>query len=124
MIPISVNTSTLTDKNKKLIGGIETFRDCCDIELLQKQLKQSYTFHDIIGKSPKTKEILSILPDVAQSNSTVLIQGPSGSGKEVFAKAIHTLSKRNKNPFIAINCGAIPHNLLESEFFGHSCRYT
>ncbi|MBF0360637.1 MAG: sigma 54-interacting transcriptional regulator [Oligoflexia bacterium] len=119
IVPIAVNTSILTDKNKKLIGGIETFKDCCDIELLQKQLKQSYTFHDIIGKGPKTKEILSILPDVAQSNSTVLIQGPSGSGKEVFAKAIHTLSKRSKNPFIAINCGAIPHNLLESEFFGH-----
>ncbi|MBF0205506.1 MAG: sigma 54-interacting transcriptional regulator [Oligoflexia bacterium] len=119
VVPISVNTSVLSDDKKKIIGGIETFRDCHDIELLQKQLKQSYTFHDIIGKSPKIRDIFSILPNVAQSNSTVLIQGPSGSGKEVFAKAIHTLSKREKNPFIAINCGAIPHNLLESEFFGH-----
>jgi PAS domain S-box-containing protein len=119
IIPISVNTSVLTDDNKEMVVGIETFRDCRDIELLQKQLDQSYTFHDIIGKSPKIKDILAILPHIAQSASTVLIQGPSGSGKEVFAKAIHNLSKRKKGPFIAINCGAIPHNLLESELFGH-----
>ncbi len=119
IIPISVNTSVLTDHKKEMLIGIETFRDCRDIELLQKQLDQSYTFHDIIGKSPKIKDILAILPHIARSSSTVLIQGPSGSGKEVFAKAIHNLSKRKKGPFIAINCGAIPHNLLESELFGH-----
>ncbi|MEI8347337.1 MAG: sigma 54-interacting transcriptional regulator [Pseudomonadota bacterium] len=118
-VPIAVNTSALLDENNKIIGGIETFRDCHDIELLQKQLEKSYTFRDIIGKSPKIKNILSILPNVAQSNSTVLIQGPSGCGKEIFAKAIHNLSKRAKGPFIAVNCGAIPHNLLEAEFFGH-----
>ena len=119
IIPISVNTSVLTDHKKEMLVGIETFRDCHDIELLQKQLDQSYTFHDIIGKSPKIKDILAILPHIALSDSTVLIQGPSGSGKEVFAKAIHNLSKRKKGPFITVNCGAIPHNLLESELFGH-----
>ncbi|MGA1867846.1 MAG: sigma-54 interaction domain-containing protein [bacterium] len=117
--PISVSTALLKDKNEQIIGGVETFRDCSEIELLKGNIEKLYTFHDIVGKSPKIQEIMSILPDIAQSSSTVLIQGPSGSGKEIFARALHNLSKRHKGPFVAINCGAIPETLLESELFGH-----
>ncbi|MBT3237078.1 MAG: sigma 54-interacting transcriptional regulator [Bdellovibrionales bacterium] len=122
VIPISVNTALLSDSSGKTIGGVETFRDCIEIECLKKQLEKSYTLDDIIGKSKKIKDIMAILPDIAKSKSTVLIQGPSGSGKEVFARAIHNLNKEmesNDSPFIAVNCGAIPENLLESELFGH-----
>ena len=119
IIPISVNTALLMNPNGTLLGGVETFRDCQETELLKKQIKKSYTFHDIIGKSSKVQVILKVLPDIAKSGSTVLILGPSGSGKEIFARTIHSLSDNHKRPFVAINCGAIPENLLESELFGY-----
>jgi transcriptional regulator with PAS, ATPase and Fis domain len=98
---------------------VETFRDLSAIEELKKELRQQYTFQDIVSKNHTIQEIFQILPDIAESDSTVLIQGPSGSGKELFAKAIHNLSLRKDNPFIKVNCGALPDNLLESELFGY-----
>ncbi len=118
-IPLSVNASALKDENGEVIGGVETFRDLSTIEALKKEIKQSYTFEDIVSKNHKILQIFSILPNIAESDSTVLIQGPSGSGKELFARAIHNLSYRKNGPFIAINCGALPDNLLESELFGY-----
>jgi sigma-54 dependent transcriptional regulator, flagellar regulatory protein len=73
----------------------------------------------IIGKSPKMQQIFKLVTRVAQSDSTVIINGESGSGKGLIARAIHRNSKRKDKPFITINCGAIPENLLESELFGH-----
>jgi PAS domain S-box-containing protein len=118
-IPVSINASILKDEHGKLIGGVETFRDYSAIESLKKEIEQKYTYEDIISKNHKILEIFSILPNIAESESTVLIQGQSGSGKELFARAIHNLSYRNKGPFIAVNCGALPDNLLESELFGY-----
>jgi PAS domain S-box-containing protein len=118
-IPISVNASVLKDEEGNVIGGVETFRDLSTIEALRKEIKQKYTFEDIISKNHKILDIFSILPNIAESDSTVLIQGPSGSGKELFARAIHNLSYRKDKPFIAINCGALPDSLLESELFGY-----
>ncbi len=119
IIPISVNTALLKSPTGEIIGGVETFLDRFEIELLKKQIEKSYTFEDIIGKSLRIQEIMSILPDIAKSSSTVLLQGPSGSGKEIFARAIHNLSNRKREPFVTINCGAIPGELLESELFGY-----
>ena len=118
-VPISVNASVLKDEDGNIIGGVETFRDISAIEALRKEIKQKYTFEDIISKNHKILQIFSVLPNIAESDSTVLIQGPSGSGKELFAHAIHNLSFRKKKPFVAINCGALPDNLLESELFGY-----
>ncbi len=118
-LPISVSTAVLRDERGKVIGGVETFRDLSAIEELRKELRQQYTFQDIVSKNHTIQEIFQILPDIAESDSTVLIQGPSGSGKELFAKAIHTLSLRRDKPFIKVNCGALPDNLLESELFGY-----
>jgi PAS domain S-box-containing protein len=118
-IPISVSTAVLRDERGNIIGGVETFRDLSAIEELKKELRQQYTFQDIVSKNHVIQEIFQILPDIAESDSTVLIQGPSGSGKELFAKAIHNLSLRENNPFIKMNCGALPDNLLESELFGY-----
>ena len=92
---------------------------CELIEELKKELRQQYTFQDIVSKNHAIQEIFQILPDIAESDSTVLLQGPSGSGKELFAKAIHNLSLRKDKPFIKVNCGALPDNLLESELFGY-----
>jgi PAS domain S-box-containing protein len=118
-IPISISTAVLRDEEGKIIGGVETFRDLSAIEELKKELRQQYTFQDIVSKNHTIQEIFQILPDIAESDSTVLIQGPSGSGKELFAKAIHNLSHRTEKPFVTVNCGALPDNLLESELFGY-----
>jgi len=118
-IPISISTALLKDNDGKIIGGVETFRDLSMVEQLRKELQGKYTFEDIIGKSPQMKRIFDILPAAAKSDSTILIQGESGTGKELAAVACHNLSDRRKNPFIIVNCGAIPDTLLESELFGY-----
>lgn len=118
-LPVSINASSLKDENGVVIGGVETFRDLSTVEALRKEIIGKYTFEDIVSKNHKILDIFSILPNIAESESTVLIQGPSGSGKELFARAIHNLSNRKDGPFVAINCGALPDNLLESELFGY-----
>jgi PAS domain S-box-containing protein len=118
-VPISISTAVLKNERGQIIGGVETFRDLSAIEELKKELSQRYTLGDIISKNHRIHEILNILPDTAESDSTVLIQGASGTGKELFAKAIHNLSRRKTKPFIKVNCGALPDPLLESELFGY-----
>jgi len=118
-IPVSISTAMLRDENGELIGGVETFRDLSAVELLRKEIGERYTFHDIISKNHEIHRILGILPDLATSDSTVLIEGPTGSGKELFAKAIHHLSGRARQKYVAVNCGALPDTLLESELFGY-----
>jgi len=118
-IPISISTAVLRNEKGQIIGGVETFRDLSVIESLRKELSQQYFLEDIISKNRRIQDIFQILPDVAKTNSTVLIQGVSGTGKELFAKAIHNLSPRQGRAFIKVNCGAIPETLLESELFGY-----
>lgn len=117
-IPIRIATALLKDEAGEVIGGVETFQDLTQIEQLRKELHARYSFEDIIGRSPAMRELFDILPLVAESPSTVLIEGPSGTGKELFARAIHTLSPRKEGPFVAVNCAALPDTLLESELFG------
>ncbi|MEM2989130.1 MAG: sigma-54 dependent transcriptional regulator, partial [Candidatus Bathyarchaeia archaeon] len=88
-------------------------------ELLRKELEKSYRFHDIIGRSPRMQDVFHLLERIADSESTILIQGRSGTGKEMVARAIHSMSPRRDKPFVAINCGGLTETLLESELFGH-----
>ncbi|MGV8075138.1 MAG: sigma-54 interaction domain-containing protein [Syntrophobacteraceae bacterium] len=118
-IPISVSTALLKDASGRIIGGVETFRDLSLVETLRREIDRQYRFQDIISRSPAMRKLFSILPEVARSESTVILQGESGTGKELFCRAIHNLSPRAKGPFVAINCGALPDTLLESELFGH-----
>jgi PAS domain S-box-containing protein len=99
-LPVSISTAVLRDGEGKVIGGVETFRDLSTIEELKKVISKHYTFKDIISKNHKMQGIFDILPDIAESESTVLIQGPSGSGKELFARAIHNLSPRKKGLYV------------------------
>ena len=118
-IPVSVSTALLCSESGEVIGGVETFRDLSEVEALRKEIHEHYAFHDIISKNHEIRRILDILPDIATSESTVLIEGPTGSGKELFAKAIHDLSGRARRKYVAVNCGALPDTLLESELFGY-----
>jgi PAS domain S-box-containing protein len=118
-VPISVSTAVLKDADGRVIGGAETFRDLSQVEELRKKLEARYTFADIIGRSPAMQQLFELLPPIARSDSTVLVEGASGTGKELVAHAIHSLSPRHKNRFVALNCAALPDTLLESELFGY-----
>lgn len=118
-IPIRISTALLKDENGAVMGGVETFQDLSRVEQLRKELESRYTFEDIVGRSPAMTRLFEILPDIAASSSTVLIEGASGTGKELFARAIHNLSPRKKKRFVAVNCAALPDTLLESELFGY-----
>ncbi|MFA5322410.1 MAG: sigma 54-interacting transcriptional regulator [Smithella sp.] len=118
-LPISISTALLRDRAGKLLGAVETFRDISIEEDLRKVIKEKYSFADIISKNHKMLQLFDMLPDIAVSQSTILIEGESGTGKELFARAIHNLSPRKKQSFIAVNCSALPDTLLESELFGY-----
>jgi PAS domain S-box-containing protein len=118
-VPISLSTAVLRDADGKVLGAVESFRDLSALEVLRREIGRQYTFEDIVGKSKAFQKIFAILPDVAESDSTVLIEGPSGSGKELLARAIHNLSPRSKAPYVVVNCGTLPFNLFESELFGY-----
>ncbi len=118
-IPISVSTALLRDTTHKVVGGVETFRDLSLVEELRKELKSRFQMGDLISQSASMRQIFDVLPHVAASNSTVRIQGETGTGKELLARAIHNLSPRRNKPFIAVNCSALPSSLIESELFGY-----
>ncbi|MBN2577789.1 MAG: sigma 54-interacting transcriptional regulator [Pirellulales bacterium] len=118
-VPISISTAVLKDSRGNVSGGVETFRDLSLVEDLRKELESKYSFADIVGRSRVMQDLFQILPRIAESDSTVLIEGASGTGKELVARAIHSLSSRRKKRFVALNCGALPDTLLESELFGH-----
>nr|WP_320009752.1 sigma 54-interacting transcriptional regulator [uncultured Desulfobulbus sp.] len=118
-IPISVSTAPLKDESGEILGGVETFRDNTVVEELRRELSGSFHQGDMVSCSHAMKKIFAVLPQIAESDSTVLIEGETGTGKEIMAKSLHDLSGRRKKPFVAINCGALPDTLLESELFGY-----
>jgi len=118
--PVSISTTALRNERGEIVGAVETFRDLSDLERLRKEISRDYTYEDIVGRHPSIRNILSLLPDIAESDSPVLITGPTGSGKELFARAIHNLSSRKDGPFVPVNCAALPDTLLESELFGYA----
>ncbi len=118
-IPISVSTALLIDGEGKTAGGAETFRDLRELEALKERLQERSAEGLFSSRSPAMHRIIELLPTIAGSSASVLIEGETGTGKEVTARAIHRLSDRANGPFIAVNCGALPDTLLESELFGY-----
>ena len=118
-LPISVSTTLLKDTEGRAIGAVEFFRDLSHIEDLHRRLEEKKALEDIVSVNRQMQELVQLLPDVAKAECNVLIQGPSGSGKELIAQVIHNLSPRNYGPYIKINCAALPATLLESELFGY-----
>ena len=118
-IPISISTAVLKDAEGRVIGGAETFRDLSEVEALRKELEGKFRVGDLTSRSPLMQRVFEVLPAIATSPSTVLIIGETGTGKDLVARTIHSLSPRNRGPFVAVNCGALPDTLLESELFGY-----
>ncbi len=118
-VPIGVSTAVLRNAEGVVLGGVETFRDHSLVEELRRELSSIKEMEEMVSRSPAMERIFSVLPQVAESDSTVLIEGETGTGKEMMAQALHRLSGRSEKPFIAVNCGALPDNLLESELFGY-----
>ncbi len=118
-IPVSISTAVLRDEAGNIIGGAETFRDLSDYENMKKELYSHNKFGNFSSHSPSMSRIFSSLEAIAKSNATLLITGETGTGKELLARTIHLHSNRKDKPFIAVNCGAFPESLLESELFGY-----
>jgi len=120
------SASVLKDKHGNIIGAVETLTDMSEIVRKQEEiysLRKTFHlddgYHGMLGKSPAMQGLFELIENVAQSDAPVMIQGPSGAGKELAARAIHESSPRGEMPFIKVNCAALNENLLESELFGH-----
>lgn len=118
-LPISVSTTILRDKQGKVVGAVEFFRDLSVEEELRERLSRMDAFANLRSNNERMQRMLDLLPEVATAECNVLIHGPSGSGKELIAQAIHNLSPRRHGPYVRVNCAALPQTLLESELFGY-----
>jgi DNA-binding NtrC family response regulator len=120
---LSESSGTLLFESGELAAAVErmlrSHRIGAENSLLRRQVERSYVFDDMIGTCPAMRKVFDVISQVADSGVDCLIHGETGTGKELVARSIHTRSKRAEKPFVPVDCGAIPENLLESEFFGH-----
>lgn len=116
---ISFNSSPLIDGNGQYMGAVLVLRDITELLGLERELRDRYKFQNLVGKSKKMREIYDLCENLASVETTVLITGQSGTGKELVAKALHYVGQRAKKPFVKVNCSALTESLLESEMFGH-----
>jgi PAS domain S-box-containing protein len=118
-VPMRANYMALKNEDGRIVGGLATISDLSLKYQFNSEIKGRYTFYDMVGKDPAIQKIFDIVPVVASSDATILIEGPTGTGKDVLAKVIHNTSMRSKKPLVKVNCAALPDNLLESEMFGY-----
>ncbi len=116
---VVISISPLRNASGRPIGAVMVMRDITRLSHLEKQLQDRHQFHSIIGRSRQMQGIYELLENLKDIDTTVLITGPSGTGKELVAKAIHFNGMRAAHPFVVVNCSALAENLLESELFGH-----
>lgn len=118
-VPLSISTGPFGDESGTTLGAVCTLRDLGEIERIAEERRTRSPFIGIVGKHPKIREIFDLVEMIKDSDSTVLLQGESGTGKGLFAHALHSLSPRHSRPFVKVSCAALPETLLESELFGH-----
>jgi PAS domain S-box-containing protein len=119
-VPIRASYIALKNEKDAIVGGLVTFHDLTLVRQLDQVIRDRYTFHDMIGRSPEMQKIFEVVDVIADTDATILIEGPTGTGKDMLAKVIHYSGKRSCHPFVKVNCAAIPENLLESEMFGYT----
>lgn len=119
IVPIRANYAALRDEREAVVGGLVTFQDMTLVHQLNQVIRGRYTCRDMIGKSPPMQKIFAMIPAVAASDATVLIQGATGTGKDILAKILHDAGPRSSKPWVKVNCAAIPDSLIESEIFGY-----
>ena len=119
IIPVRANFMALKNEDGRIVGGLATITDLSLKYQFNSEIKGRYTFYDMVGKDPAIQKIFEIIPVVATSDATILIEGPTGTGKDVLAKVVHNASLRSQKPLVKVNCAALPDNLLESEMFGY-----
>jgi PAS domain S-box-containing protein len=118
-LPVKAKCMALKNEDGRIVGGLTTIADLSLKYQLDQVIEDRYTFYDMVGRDPAMRKIFEIIPVVAGSESTVLIEGPTGTGKDLLAKIIHNASGRAGKPLVKVNCAALPDNLLESELFGY-----
>ena len=116
---VTVSSSPLRDSADKNIGTVLVIRDLTRVAEMEGELRERYNLHNIVGKSHKMQRIFRLLDELMNTDTTVLITGETGTGKELVAKALHYGGVRAAKPLVTVNCSALPENLLESELFGH-----
>jgi PAS domain S-box-containing protein len=119
IVPVSASWAFFTSETGEVHGFVISFRSFEEIERIAEERKSKFPFRDIVGKTPRILRIFDLIEMVKESDSTVLITGESGTGKGLFARAIHDLSPRREKPFVKVNAAALTETLLESELFGH-----
>lgn len=122
-ISVDLSAAVLQNDEGRIIGAVESFVESFPQNLVcaipKRNIRKRHNFHDIVGKDEKISRLFDILNIAAKTDAQILILGETGSGKDLFARAIHNASLRKRGPFVKVNCAALPANLLESEFFGY-----
>ena len=116
---LAMATMPLSDSDDQSVGALISFKDNSELAALRQRLKHHHSLGGMVGKDPKMLSLFDQIREVGAVNAPVLIEGESGTGKELVANAIHEISPRSGMPLVAINCGALPEGVLESELFGH-----
>ena len=118
-IPVRITFAPLVDAYGELCGWMESVEDLRVLQAMDQSQPQAFSFGSLLGHSPQMERVFRMVPGIAQTDSSVLITGETGTGKDILAEVIHQQSARAKGPFVKVNCGALPESLLESELFGH-----
>jgi PAS domain S-box-containing protein len=118
-LAVLANTAPLKDAGGDVVGGVLTWRDVSGLEWMRRELASSYDYRSILGNSVAMREVYRRLEDVASTDTTVLIQGETGTGRELVARVIHLNSDRRERPFVSVNCSSLPESAQERELFGH-----
>jgi len=118
-IPIEAKCMGLRNEEGRVVGGLTTISDLSLKHQLHQVTRERYTFYDMVGRDPAMQNLFDIVPVIAASEATILIEGPTGTGKDLLAKIVHNASGRADKPLVKVNCAAMPDNLLESEMFGY-----
>ena len=119
-IPVRANFMALKNEKGASVGSLVTFHDLTLVHQLNQAISGKYTFHDMVGKDPAMQQIFEKVGVLVETDATVIIEGATGTGKDLLAKVIHSSGKRSHKPFVKVNCAALPDNLLESEMFGYA----